>query len=145
MADAEAVVIGNDGLDRIRRVALRAIPELMTGFKGDGADETMALARTEIHAFMDQHGTQLATSTVAQLRRVIAASFDNKPADPGGIDGDMSDEEILEAMEAAERESALIARDLAAKVALLARAVETVAGLARAALMAGLSAAAAAI
>lgn len=144
MADAELVVIGNDGLDRIRRVALRAIPELLTGFKGDGAAEVMQQARDELHAFFDKNGTQIATSTVAQLRRAIAASFDPKPASVPDVQKDMSDEEVLAAMEAAEAQSAKVAADLAAKVALLVHALDTLAGLARSAVMAGLSALAAA-
>jgi len=140
VADKTLIVVGNDGLDRIRRVAERAIPELMTGFQHDDPAYIAQLAREEVHAFIEAHSRTLATATIDELTTVVAMALGakrEKPADP--TEG-MSDEEILEAMEKAGDVAAAEADALSEKLQLVGKAMAVGSGLARAALMAGMAA-----
>ena len=144
------VTLGLDGLDRVRRVALRSIPELLVGFDRDSVDQLKENARLEVLDFIESNQDTLADLTFDGLRDVVGmitsrirgtdgSDSRNESEDSEPNEG-MTDEEILERMEEENETASDLADDLAAGRMLIVKSAEAVGQIASSAISVGLTA-----
>lgn len=144
------VTLGLDGLDRVRRVALRSIPELLVGFDRDSVDQLKENARLEVLDFIESNQDTLADLTFDGLRDVVGmitsrirgtdGSDSRNESGDSEPNEEMTDEEILARMEDENDAASDLADDLAAGRMLIVKSAEAVGQIANSAISVGLTA-----